>query len=99
VAGHGNLAASPVSDPRRLLAGLDELVHWLLQQYNAIAPGYDLTMGDDYRDFNRDEARAIVYTVQQVRAWQPPQAARTGSESETTAMPRRTTESALSRVR
>jgi hypothetical protein len=29
-------------------------------------------MGDYYRDFVRDEAQALGYTVEQVRNWQPP---------------------------
>ncbi len=55
-----------------LLAGLDQLVPWLLQWHNALDPEYDLKMGDYYRDFVRDEAQALGYTVEQVRNWQPP---------------------------
>jgi len=59
-----------------LLAGLDQLVPWLLQWHNDIDPEYDLRMGDYYRDFVRDEAQALGYTLEQVRAWEPPVKAR-----------------------
>ena len=55
-----------------MLTGLDQLVPWLLQWHNAIDPEYDLKMGDYHRDFVRDEARAIGYTVEWIRAWRPP---------------------------
>ena len=55
-----------------LLAGLDQLVPWLLQWHNAVDPEFDLKMGDYHRDFVRDEAQAIGYTLEQVRSWQPP---------------------------
>ena len=55
-----------------LLAGLDQLVPWLLQWHNDIDPEYDLRMGDYYRDFVRDEAQTLGYTLDAVRAWTPP---------------------------
>ena len=36
-----------------LLAGLDQLVPWLIQWHNELDPEYDLRMGDYYRDFVR----------------------------------------------
>ena len=35
-------------------------------------------MGDDYRDFVRDEAQTIGYTLDQVRGWEPPAKAKGG---------------------
>ena len=61
-----------------LLAGLLELVPWLIQWHNEINPEYDLRMGDDYRDFVRDEAQTIGYTLDQVRGWEPPAKAKGG---------------------
>ena len=54
------------------LVGLLELVPWLLQWHNEVDPEYDLRMGDYYRDFVRDEAQALGYTLDQVRDWTPP---------------------------
>ena len=61
-----------------LLAGLDQLVPWLIQWHNAVDPEYDLRMGDYYRDFVRDEAQGLGYTLEQVRGWEPPAKARGG---------------------
>ena len=55
-----------------LLAGLDQLVPWLLQWHNDVHPEYDLRMGDYYRDFVRDEAQALGLTPEAIRAWPPP---------------------------
>jgi hypothetical protein len=55
-----------------LLAGLDPLVAWLLHWHNDVDPEHDLRMGDYYRDFVRDEAQALGYTLDTVRAWTPP---------------------------
>jgi hypothetical protein len=59
-----------------LLAGLDQLVPWLLQWHNDVDPALQLRLGEFYRDFVRDEAQSLGYTVEQLRAWQPPQATR-----------------------
>ena len=50
-----------------LLAGLDQLVPWLKLWHNEVDPEYDLRMGDYYRDFVRDEAQALGYTLDQVQ--------------------------------
>ena len=63
--------------PRPLLAGLDQLVPWLMQWHNEVDPEYDLRMGDYYRDFVRDEARTRP-DPGGVRGWQPPAKARGG---------------------
>jgi hypothetical protein len=44
----------------------------LLQWHNDVDPEYDLRMGDYYRDFFRDEAQTLGYTLDTVRAWRPP---------------------------
>jgi hypothetical protein len=59
-----------------LLAGLDQLVPWLLQWHNDVDLDLQLRLGEFYRDFVRDEAQSLGYTVEQLRAWQPPQATR-----------------------
>jgi hypothetical protein len=61
-----------------LLAGLDQLVPWLIQWHNDVHPEYDVRMGDYYRDFVRDEAHALGLTLEAVRAWQPPAKAKGG---------------------
>lgn len=69
-------------EPERLqplLAGLLELVPWLQQWHNDPDPTYGERMGDYYAAFVADEARALGFTLDQLRAWQPaPQAARRG---------------------
>jgi hypothetical protein len=59
-----------------LLAGLDQLGPWLLQLHNDLDPDLQLRLGEFYRDFVRDEARSLGYTVEQLRAWQPPHVTR-----------------------
>ncbi len=68
-----------------LLAGLDQLVPWPLQWHKAIDREYDLKMGDDHRDFVRDEAQALGYTLIKVSGWEPPaKAARRSREEDCT---------------
>ena len=59
-----------------LLAGLDQLVPWLLQWHNDVDPDLQLRLGEFYCDFVRDEARSLGYTVEQLRTWQPLHATR-----------------------
>ena len=54
-----------------LLAALDELVPWLQQWHNAINPDFGERMGDYYAAFVRDEARALGFTLEELRGWQP----------------------------
>lgn len=65
--------------PERLLplvAGLDELVPWLLQWHNAPDPAFDgQRMGEVYQGFVADQARELGVTLDQLRAWQPAPAA------------------------
>jgi len=60
-----------------MLAGLLELVPWLEQWHNEIDPVYGERMGAYYRGFVNEEARALGFTVDDLRAWKPPVAAAT----------------------
>ena len=68
-----------------LLAGVQELVPWLLQWHNDYNPEYGVGLGDYYRTFVVDEARALELTVEDLRAWTPPvrTAARRGRKKKT----------------
>ena len=65
-------------DPRLvpLLACVIELLPWLKQWHNDIDPESGLQMGDYFEGFVQDEARQMSKTLDEIRAWEPPQ--RTG---------------------
>jgi hypothetical protein len=54
-----------------LLAGLLELLPWLEQWHNEIDPAYGERMGTYYRGFVNEEARALGFTLGELRAWRP----------------------------
>lgn len=54
-----------------LLAGLLELVPWLEQWHNDLDPVYGERMGAYYRGFVSEEARALGFTLDDLRAWKP----------------------------
>ncbi len=54
-----------------LLAGLLELVPWLEQWQNEIDPVYGERMGTYYRGFVNEEARALGFTLDDLRGWKP----------------------------
>jgi hypothetical protein len=54
-----------------LLAGLLELVPWLEQWHNEIDPAYGERMGTYYRSFVNEEARALGFTLDDLRTWKP----------------------------
>jgi hypothetical protein len=54
-----------------LLASLLELVPWLEQWHNEIDPAFGERMGDYYRSFVTEEARALGLTLDDLRAWKP----------------------------
>lgn len=54
-----------------LLAGLLELVPWLVQWHNEVDPAYGERMGDYYSGFVSEEARANGFTLDDLRAWKP----------------------------
>jgi len=55
-----------------LLAGVLELLPWLLQWHNALDPQYGMGLGDFFRSFSEEEARRMGKTLDEVRAWKPP---------------------------
>lgn len=54
-----------------LLAGLLELVPWLEQWHNELDPVFGERMGSYYRGFVSEEARALGFTLDDLRAWKP----------------------------
>ncbi len=54
-----------------LLAGLLDLVPWLEQWHNEIDPVYGERMGTYYRGFVNEEARALGFTLDDLRGWKP----------------------------
>ncbi len=54
-----------------LLAGLLELVPWLEQWHNEINPTYGERMGTYYRGVVSEEARALGFTLDDLRGWKP----------------------------
>ena len=54
-----------------LLASLLELVPWLEQWHNELDPVFGERMGDYYRGFVAEEARALGFTQDDLRAWKP----------------------------
>ena len=61
-----------------LLAGVIELVPWLLQWHNDYDPDLGARMGDYFVDFVQTEARALGMTEAAVAAWTPPATPRRG---------------------
>ena len=55
-----------------LLAGVLELLPWLLQWHNGLDPQYGMGLGDFFRSFVEEEARRMGKTLDEVRARQPP---------------------------
>jgi hypothetical protein len=55
-----------------LLAGLLELVPWLLQWHNGVDAESGQRMGDYFAEFVDDEARELGLTLADLRAWAPP---------------------------
>jgi len=54
-----------------LLAGLLELIPWLKQWHNDMNSDFGARMGDYYENFVTDEARALQFTLDDLRAWKP----------------------------
>jgi hypothetical protein len=54
-----------------LLAGLLELLPWLKQWHNDMNSDFGARMGDYYESFVTDEARALQFTLDDLRAWKP----------------------------
>jgi hypothetical protein len=62
-------------DPRLvpLLACLIELLPWLKQWHNDVDPEFGLPMGDYFEGFIQEEARQMGKTLDEIKAWGPPQ--------------------------
>ena len=54
-----------------LLAGLLELVPWLMQWHNQIDPDYLVGMGDYFAEFALEEAQGLGLTKDDLEAWRP----------------------------
>jgi hypothetical protein len=68
-------------EPARLLpilAGIEDLVPWLLQWHNDVDPASGVRIGEFYRGFAPEEARKLAKTIDDVRAWTPPASRRGG---------------------
>lgn len=59
-----------------LLAGLLQLLPWLKQWHNDIDLQYGVGMGDYFTGFVDEEARALEFTLDEIRAWRPPDSGR-----------------------
>jgi hypothetical protein len=54
-----------------LLSGIQELVPWLKQWHNVYSPEHATRMGDYFESFVSDEARALGFTIADLRSWTP----------------------------
>ena len=62
-------------DPRLvpLLASIIELLPWLKQWHHDIDPEFNQRMDEVYEGFVTEEAKNLGLTIEEVKAWQPPQ--------------------------
>ena len=67
------------SDERLLpvLAGVLELLPWLLQWHNELDPNFGMGLGEFYRTFANEELRRMGKTSEDIRAWAPPESTAT----------------------
>ena len=65
-------------DPRLvpLLAGLIELLPWLKQWHNEVDPEFGVPMGDYFEGFVQEESRNAGLTLDDIKAWKPPERSR-----------------------
>ena len=61
----------PAERLKPLLAGLWELAPWLKQWHNERDARFGERMGDYYQGFVQEEARALDWTVEDLRQWRP----------------------------
>lgn len=54
-----------------LLAGLLELLPWLMQWHNALDPQFTVSPGDFFKGFIEEEARALGLKIDEIKAWTP----------------------------
>jgi hypothetical protein len=64
-------------DPRLvpLLACLIELLPWLKQWHNEVDPEFGMPMGEYFEGFLQEESRNFGLSLDEIKAWQPPQRA------------------------
>jgi len=62
-------------DPRliTLLGCLIELFPWLKHRHNDIDATYNMAMGDYFAGFVQEESHSLNLTLEEIKAWQPPQ--------------------------
>jgi hypothetical protein len=71
---YGDMKDNEGWEPARLqplLAGLLELVPWLEQWHNDLDPVFGERMGTYYKGFVTEDARALGFTLDDLRAWKP----------------------------
>jgi len=71
---YGEMKDNEGWEPARLqplLAALLELVPWLEQWHNDIDPEFGQRMGTYYRGFVTEDARALGFTLDDLRSWKP----------------------------
>lgn len=74
LSGHYTQRKSEGAEPAELiplLAGLHELVPWLLQWHNEPDPEYGERLGEFFESFVDTEARALGTTTEDLAAWRP----------------------------
>jgi hypothetical protein len=55
---------------------LPEIPNFRLKQWhNEVDPEFGVPIGDDFEGFVQEEARNLGLTLDQIKAWQPPQRA------------------------
>lgn len=75
LAGHLQARIDDGAEPEELtglLAGLAELVPWLVQWHNEVDPEYGEQMGDFFATFVDTQARDLGLTPDDLATWQPP---------------------------
>jgi hypothetical protein len=76
-----------------ILAGLLELLPWLLQWHDEPEPGYDGGWGTEYQRFVEREAQALGVSEVQLRAWKPLEAKKRGGRKKASKRTAKTVES------
>jgi len=62
----------PVERLVPLLAGLAELLPWVLQWHPQVDPGMGMSMGEFFRMFLAEQLRALDLKEEDLRHWTPP---------------------------
>ena len=59
-----------------LLAAIGQLLPWLQQWHNEVDPAFGTRMGDYFKSYLAEEAKALDMSVEKVMAWTPPEKAK-----------------------